>query len=139
MQLSFLVFGEQKGGLICFCFALFSLLFVRNTPSERREDIALQQRLGGREALLHVGQTWHSAEALTSGERYNLIIWARSFSSKQSPTERFVCKCADDIDPALCQVPVVRDSDLDPKQNEYIDETLAFLASKTPPSSKAEL
>ena len=77
---------------------------VRQTPSEQRARVPLQQRLGGREALIHPGQTWHSAEALESGERFNLIIWARSFASLASPTELWHCRCNETFPRQLCHI-----------------------------------
>lgn len=49
-----------------FYFKNFEKVFsgVRNTPSEHNEEVALQQRIGGREALLHPGQTWHRAGSI---------------------------------------------------------------------------
>ena len=44
-------------------------------------------------ALVHVGQHWHSAEAISRGERHNLIVWARSKQSTSSPAQTWALAC----------------------------------------------
>uniref|UniRef100_A0A7S4HN90 Fe2OG dioxygenase domain-containing protein n=1 Tax=Vannella robusta TaxID=1487602 RepID=A0A7S4HN90_9EUKA len=40
-------------------------------------------------ALLHIGQHWHGANKIQTGERYNLILWMRSSQYHQSFAEQF--------------------------------------------------
>ena len=75
------------------------------------------ERKNGRDAILHVGQTWHSADRILSGERDNLIVWWRSFASLQSPAEKFVCECSSEVEGKDkgeregCVLPKVREGD----------------------------
>jgi hypothetical protein len=66
---------------------------VRDTESEASEKFDFQHRVGGGNAIIHVGQHWHGAHAITSGERHNVILWARASAARESPTERFAKKC----------------------------------------------
>ena len=70
-----------------------ALLFhgMRDHPSERQENVSVPHALGT--AVLHVGQHWHGAAPLQSGERYNWIIWCRSTEFHASPAEQFLSRC----------------------------------------------
>lgn len=47
-------------------------------------------------AIIHVGQHWHSTDVLESGERGNLVIWARSSRYLRSPAENYAADCDKD-------------------------------------------
>ncbi len=66
---------------------------VRDSAASASEQFDFQHRVGGGNAIIHVGQHWHGAKALTSGERHNVIVWARATAAKASPTERFAQSC----------------------------------------------
>lgn len=68
---------------------------VRDTPSEHVEQFNFNHRVGGGDAIVHVGQHWHGAHPIESGERHNLILWTRSVASLASPSERFAAHCVD--------------------------------------------
>jgi hypothetical protein len=79
---------------------------VRDTPSEHVEQFNFNHRVGGGDAIIHVGQHWHGAHTIDSGERHNLILWTRSIASLASPSERFAAQCFDSAKFApLLQVP----------------------------------
>jgi hypothetical protein len=60
---------EFEGGGLQFCGDFGSF-------DHRKARLAWQHTPGV--ALLHLGRQRHGAETITSGERYNLIVWARS-------------------------------------------------------------
>jgi hypothetical protein len=68
---------------------------VRDTPSEHVEQFNFNHRVGGGDAIIHVGQHWHGAHPIESGERHNLILWTRSIAALASPSERFAAQCVD--------------------------------------------
>jgi hypothetical protein len=70
-----------------------SLFFngVRNQESEKKENFKFDHVPG--KALLHVGQHWHGAKRITSGERYNMILWMMSRNFRASAAEHFLKKC----------------------------------------------
>ena len=51
------------------------------TSSSEQEYVEIEHKLG--RALLHRGQHRHGANEITSGERYNLILWCRSNQYRQ--------------------------------------------------------
>eukprot|EP00026_Physarum_polycephalum_P008552 Phypoly_transcript_08640.p1 GENE.Phypoly_transcript_08640~~Phypoly_transcript_08640.p1 ORF type:complete len:470 (+),score=70.41 Phypoly_transcript_08640:86-1411(+) len=55
-----------------------NLLFkgIKGTPSEHVENFEYAHVVG--KGLLHLGKHIHQADNITSGERYNLIVWCRS-------------------------------------------------------------
>jgi hypothetical protein len=52
-------------------------------PSTHDENFEVEHKPG--QALLHIGRHRHGANPITSGERYNLIIWCRSSSFDYGP------------------------------------------------------
>jgi len=74
-----------------------SLFFngVREHESERVENFQFEHKRGL--GILHVGQHWHGANKIKSGERYNLILWMMSSDYRSSSSERYLKKCENDI------------------------------------------
>eukprot|EP01130_Rhizamoeba_saxonica_P015846 TRINITY_DN7180_c0_g1_i2.p1 TRINITY_DN7180_c0_g1~~TRINITY_DN7180_c0_g1_i2.p1 ORF type:complete len:428 (-),score=83.20 TRINITY_DN7180_c0_g1_i2:42-1325(-) len=64
---------------------------VRGHSSESTESAIVRHDVG--RALIHVGQHWHGAKSITSGERYNLILWGRSDEFLRSSTEGYMLEC----------------------------------------------
>ena len=58
-----------------------------STKLENQENINFHHSPGT--ALIHIGQHWHGANKIISGERYNLILWMRSSKYHQSFEEQF--------------------------------------------------
>jgi hypothetical protein len=76
-----------------------SLFFqgVRDTPSEGNENFEFKwSKYSPGTAILHVGQHWHGAYPITSGERKNFILWMRSSEFRSSSTEKFIETCQSD-------------------------------------------
>jgi len=63
----------------------------RDSPMENKENTTVIHHPGV--ALLHVGQHWHGARRLASGERHNLVLWLRSRAFKSSPAQQFCSRC----------------------------------------------
>lgn len=66
---------------------------VRDASSERKETFRFAHRVGGGNAIVHVGQHWHGAEPIVGGERYNLILWGRATRAHASALERSLIEC----------------------------------------------
>jgi hypothetical protein len=64
----------------------------RDTASEKREQFEFAHKPGV--AIIHIGQHWHGARRIQSGERYNVVLWSRSTRYHQSPLEQYVAECA---------------------------------------------
>lgn len=62
---------------------------VRNSPnkSEELENVEFAHEVGS--AMFHVGQHWHGATTLTSGERHNVVMWFRNSRSLMSAAELY--------------------------------------------------
>jgi len=65
---------------------------IRGTTSEHLENINLHWGELGR-AIIHLGQHFHGANRIQSGERYNLILWCRSSVYRASSAEKYVHQC----------------------------------------------
>jgi hypothetical protein len=65
---------EFTGGTIYFRGLLCRV--CQQSSSSTQEHVEITHKLG--RALLHRGQHRHGANEITSGERYNLIMWCRS-------------------------------------------------------------
>jgi hypothetical protein len=59
-------------------------------------------------ALVHAGQHWHRAEAISRGERHNLILWARSRQAGSSPAQTWAAACGG-APPAAAAAPAAED------------------------------
>lgn len=66
------------GGSLYFC-------GLYNDPSSHDEDYEFEHKKG--KALLHVGLHRHGAKNITSGTRYNMIVWFRG------PPKKCTCCC----------------------------------------------
>ncbi|KJE89909.1 Ogfod2 protein [Capsaspora owczarzaki ATCC 30864] len=51
-----------------------------DAPETHDESLAVQHQLG--RATLHLGKHRHAAKPITSGERYNMIMWMRNFCKR---------------------------------------------------------
>jgi len=49
---------------------------ILGTPTSKNDHFSLPHKPGV--GVLHLGRNWHSATPITSGERWNLIVWCRS-------------------------------------------------------------
>lgn len=69
---------------ICDAFQGAGLLFcgIQGDTDRRRVKLEYSHRLG--RAVMHAGLHRHGAECLTSGKRYNIIMWCRSSRFRQS-------------------------------------------------------
>jgi hypothetical protein len=63
------------------------VLFSGVRGGARREPDAYSPRIGW--ALMHIGREFHEVSPVTSGQRFSLIVWARSYSSVRART----CPC----------------------------------------------
>ena len=67
---------------------------ARNSGREKTERVQLRVPVG--RAIMHVGQHWHRALNIASGQRSNAIFWLRSDVRQRSAAETFVDTCEGD-------------------------------------------
>jgi len=72
---------------------------IRDHPSESDENITIAHEPGT--AVLHLGQHWHGAYRLQSGNRFNLIGWCRSSTFRSGGAEIFMARCPNERYPTL--------------------------------------
>lgn len=77
-----------SGGMVSVTLQLFTLNSLQ-VPVSEAECTEVTQRLG--EGLLHRGQHMHGALPISSGQRWNLIVWMRS--SRQRNRLCPMCNC----------------------------------------------
>lgn len=64
---------------------------LRDTDTERVEDFEFNHTPGL--SIIHIGQHWHGARKIRSGERHNIILWSRSTDYHRSTLEQFNTHC----------------------------------------------
>lgn len=65
---------EFQGGLLNF-------YGEKGEATEKKEEVNVTHEVGT--GILHSGRHWHEAEAISEGERCNLILWCRSRQVKK--------------------------------------------------------
>ena len=70
---------DFEGAVLAFCGTL-------GEPGHRHHTLSYRHEVG--RAVLHLGTRRHGARPITSGERYNLIMWCRCVAFAQSPAGR---------------------------------------------------
>jgi len=100
-----------KGGTLYFCGLL-------NDPTSHKELYEFTHTPG--KAILHIGKHRHGANAIKSGERYNLILWCRSTQERNRLASLAGCTCGHSHD--TVENESGSDSDNDHHEHEHEHE-----------------